>query len=412
MHPLRKALHNELHSRPSIYFDGPAYVYHLAFIDPDDQCDAIISSLYAQAGALYDRSTPQGLIKLGTFALKWERHTEFFTLTLVAPKSDGETAEIWQPLPAVLKGIVEAHRDLIINADLIQVETQQSWAGDYAFYGFKDPAGSSVGGGDATVWSDFKLDQEGMNRILLINRGLNAYRLGRMIRRLLEIETYRMMASLTLPVAQSISVSLKEFDKELTGLSDSNAETASGDAKHLLNDIAALSARIVRSTARSRRRFSATDAYSKIVFERIGELREAHLGDCQRLGVFIERRFKPTVRYCAATDQRLQRLGHSVANLSELLQARVQVEVEAQNSEILHSLNSRANTQIKIQKAVEGLSLIAISYYLLSLFKLVFEGLHTVGLKIEPLTAATYMTPIALFILGFIALRIRQAKSH
>lgn len=200
----------------------------------------------------------------------------------------------------------------------ILVEFEDSWEGHSSRYGFKDPAGSQIGAGDAIVWSDFQMGENGINRILLVNISLNSYRLGRMVHRLLEIETYRMMASLTLPVAKEVTASLKGFERELTQLSDQNANSSSTDARQILRSISDLSARIVRLTARSRQRFSAAEAYAQIVFERITELRESHVGGQQRLGVF-ERRFKPTVRYCAATQQRVERLNDSVANLGELL---------------------------------------------------------------------------------------------
>jgi uncharacterized membrane-anchored protein len=148
------------------------------------------------------------------------------------------------------------------------------------------------------------------------------------------------------------------------------------------------------------------------VYERLGELRESHVGDCQRLGVFIERRFKPTVRYCTATEQRLEHLAKSVANLGDLLQARVQVEMEEQNSEILKSLNARADAQIKIQRAVEGLSIIAITYYLLNLLKLGYSGLHLLGAEVAPREAMLAMTPLAIAILALIIFRIKKVKEH
>lgn len=409
MHPLRKTLHNELHARPSIYFREPSHVYHLAFVDAEQACVELVSQLERLASEVLPANEVQGLLRLDAATLKWERHSEFFTLTLVLPRPAG--GEPWPPLPAPLAGLIQPLRPLLISAVQVLVEAERDWAGSVAGYGFKDPAGSNLGDGDATVWSDFRLDEHGVNRLLLVNRRLNAYRLGRMIRRLLEIETYRMMASLALPVAQDVSRQLKDYDRELAALSDRNAE-GSDSAKVLSAAIAQLSARIVRCTARTRQRFGATEAYAQIVGERIAELRESHVDDCQRLGVFIERRFRPTVRYCAATDQRLVRLGQSVANLGDLLQARVQVEVEEQNSAILRSLNARADTQIKIQKAVEGLSIIAISYYLLSLFKLSYEGLHGLGLAIPVKTAMLAMGPLALLILLGIMLRIRRARQH
>jgi len=319
MHPLRFDLHNELHARPSIYFNEPAHVFHLTLVESDGVLGSIIKRLDPQSA-----SQPQGVLKLDGHSAKWERHTEFLSLTLVVPKSAEDAS--WPEIPDALRSIVKGNESLIVEASVILVESESSWSGCPNSYGFKDASGSEVGAGDAVVWSDFRLTPDGINRILFINRALNAYRLGRMIRRLLEIETYRTMAALALPVAKDVTSSLTSFERELTRLSDQNAKGSGANTKATLDDISRLSAQIVRSAARTRQRFSATEAYAQIVFERIGELREKHVPGCQRLGVFIERRFRPTVRYCYATHQRLERLNDSVANLSDLLQARVQVE--------------------------------------------------------------------------------------
>jgi uncharacterized membrane-anchored protein len=407
MHPQRLPLHNELHARPSLYFDEPAHVFHLAFLANDGQCDTLLSRC---CPGPVDPEAAQGITELEGHALKWERHAEFLTLTLVVPCASHEPC--WSLPPNALVDRVEPFMQHVINAVQIVVRDDASFTGDLSAYGFKDPSGSCTGGGDATVWSDFRLSEDGTNRFLFVNKRLNAYRQGRMIRRLLEIETYRMMASLSLVTAKALSTQLNIFDKTLVNLSERNAGPDTGNAKALLTDIANLSAQVVSSTAKTRHRFSATQAYAQLVFERLSELRESHVGDCQRLGIFIERRFKPTVRYCAVTEQRLEQLAKSVANLGDLLQARVQVEMEEQNSEILKSLSARADTQIKIQRAVEGLSIIAITYYLLNLLKLFYSGLHLMGADISAKDAMLAMTPLALAILLFILIRIRKAKEH
>jgi len=405
MHPHRQTLHNELHARPSLYFDEPAHVFHMAFLGTEAQCNALLERC---CPGPIDPHAAQGITRLDGHALKWERHAEFFTLTLVVTSSCDDLS--WTSLPEVLAKKVEEHLPQLINS--VQIVVRGEAGLDLASYGFKDPCGSCVGGGDAVVWSDFRLSEDGSNRLLFVNRRLNAYRQGRMIRRLLEIETYRMMASLSLNTAKTLSAQLNVFDQTLVTLSGRNADADSGNAKALLADISSLSAQVVSCTAQTRHRFSATQAYAQLVFERLGELRESHVGDCQRLGVFIDRRFKPTVRYCTATEQRLEHLAKSVANLGDLLQARVQVEMEEQNSEILKSLNARADAQIKIQRAVEGLSIIAITYYLLSLLKLGYSGLHLLGVDVAPREAMLAMTPLAIGILALIVLRINKVKGH
>ncbi|PBJ03980.1 hypothetical protein BSF40_40900 [Pseudomonas sp. ACN5] len=209
-----------------------------------------------------------------------------------------------------------------------------------------------------------------------------------------------------------MSSQLDTFDGTLAELSERNAAPDTSNAKVLLSEIAALSAQVVSLSARHRHRFSATQAYAQLVFERLAELREHRAGDFQRLDIFIERRFKPTVRYCAVTEQRLDVLAKSVANLGELLQARVQVEMEEQNAEILKSLNTRADAQIKIQRAVEGLSIIAITYYVLSLLKLLYSGIHVLGVNWSPRSAVIVVAPVAALILLQILIRIRTVKQH
>ncbi|KJZ40658.1 DUF3422 domain-containing protein [Pseudomonas fluorescens] len=407
MHPLRHTLHDELHARPSLYFSEPAYVFHLAVMGSDNERQALLNSLYDEP---VSGEIPQGITRFDEHWLKWERHAEFFTLTYVVTANT--VRPHWTSLPEALAAKISPYTQLLINSVQIVVRNHDSWEGDHAAYGFKDPCGSSIGGGDAAVWSDFRLSECGENRFLFINTHLNAYRQGRMIRRLLEIETYRMMASLALPTAKQLSSQLDAFDRTLVDLSERNAAPDSSNAKKLLSEIAALSAKVVSLSARHRHRFSATQAYAQLVFERLAELRENRAGDYQRLGILIERRFKPTVRYCAVTEQRLDVLAKSVANLGDLLQARVQVEMEEQNAEILKSLNARADAQIKIQRAVEGLSIIAITYYVLSLLKLLYSGVHLLGVDLSPRSAVIVIAPVAALILLHILMRIRAVKHH
>src|SRR3546814_18423991 len=52
---------------------------------------------------------------------------------------------------------------------------------------------------------------------------------------------------------------------------------------------------------------------------------------------------------------------------SNLLRTRVDIELEAQNRDVLMSMNRRARLQLRLQETVEGLSVVAISYYVVGL---------------------------------------------
>ena len=109
MHPLRQSLHNELHARPSLYFDEPAHVFHLAFLGSDQECNTFLQNCCP--GSL-DLTAAQGITQLDGHALKWERHAEFFTLTLVVTSSCYDLS--WTTLPEVLASKVEVHSPALI----------------------------------------------------------------------------------------------------------------------------------------------------------------------------------------------------------------------------------------------------------------------------------------------------------
>jgi uncharacterized membrane-anchored protein len=245
----------------------------------------------------------------------------------------------------------------------------------------------------------------------MVNKSLNTYRLGRMVRRVLEQETYRMVALLGLPDAQKLAVELERLEKALSGLTERTAMLDRGETRNLLDDIAALSTDTTRRMVGHQHRLAATAAYANLVSERIAELRETHAAECQRFGVFIERRFRPAIRYCSAVQERMTRLTDGVARLSDLLQARAQVELEAQNIQILESLNHRAQTQIKIQKAIESVSVIAITYYLLSLLKLIYQGGEALGLVISSQMAVLACIPVTILVLWHSRNKIKKVST-
>lgn len=386
----------ELHARPSIYFDGPALVCHAAYMGGSD------------AHPLYQAQTGH---VAGDHKLALETHAEFHSLTSVTPLP-GNPAE-WPAASAESMQCVSSSGDVVMRVQILVLSETDSdrITVDSAFLarlGMHQPVASTVGSGDATVYSDFRVAADGFGRILLVNRALNAYRLGRMARRLYEIETYRAMALLGLPLARETGAALPGFDQRLISLSEQSVGASQADPHELLDRLSELSSELSRAIARVSHRFGATRAYAEIVGERIRELRETHTEGYQRFGTFIDRRFRPAVRTCAATERRLDKLAANVAQLVSLLQTRVQVSLQEQNVQRLQGMEARTATQIKIQKAVEGLSIIAITYYAASLVKLSLEALDHAGL----IHAGSWMLialPMTLFAAVAAVLMVRRA---
>ena len=57
----------------------------------------------------------------------------------------------------------------------------------------------------AQVWTDFQLDQAGFVCMLVTHQGIGSRQAGRVVQRLIDIDTYRMMAMLGIPRAKALS---------------------------------------------------------------------------------------------------------------------------------------------------------------------------------------------------------------
>ncbi|NLS00485.1 DUF3422 domain-containing protein [Rhizobium sp. P38BS-XIX] len=387
---------SELHARPSIYFSGPAIVEHIALF----------------GGAAPDRHPiPHVTEEKGSADARTqvEFHTEFVTITRVTSldddPTDWPTGSLSVDEAAGLAGLSDC--SCICRLEILVCGRAPAEIGPFlSALEFGDTAASMIGGGAALVCSDFRVGANNVSRSILFNTELNAYRLGRMVRRIYEIETYRVMALLGLPEARRLNPVILDYDRKLVDLTNRHVTTSPEEHRQLLDEISQLSGEIISAAARTRNRFGATAAYAKIVEERIVELRETHVPGFQRFGIFVARRFKPAIRSCEATALRLEQLSHATMLLIDLLQTRIQVDIEVQNAAQIQAMAERAATQIKIQRAVEGLSIIAISYYLLSLIKVAFETADHAGIHINPI----YMLISIPAVIGAVALAILRVK--
>lgn len=389
----------ELHARPSTRLTGPAFVEHIAFIP---EKNAGFSDSYNPATTFMNEDGIE---------IRIEFHTEFASITRSRAFTSG--SEEW---PSSAFGLEEALKlvgcasGTIVSKTTILVDgpAPEDATPILKRYGFRSTAASKVGRGDAEIYSDFVVGPDGSSRIILFNCRLNAFRLGRMVRRILEIETYRAMALRALPEARRLAPEIARYDATLAMLSKRDITGPVSDHRQLLRELSELSSDVISAAAQTRNLFGATQAYANIVDERIRELREEHVLGFQRYGVFIDRRFKPAVRTCAATAGRLDQLAKAVGHLIELLQTNIQVEIEFQNAEQIRATAERAATQIRIQRAVEGFSIIAISYYLLGLLKMAIDALKASGLEIHP-AIMLISIPVMVLVVALCIARVKKA---
>jgi hypothetical protein len=147
-------------------------------------------------------------------------------------------------------------------------------------------------------------------------------RLGRIVQRLLEIETYKVMAMLALPVARRINAQMSGADTQLEAVvGQMRADTV--DAEAALHELLDISAELEHLQVAHGYRFSASDAYAEIVRARIEVLRETSFRGRQGLREFMMRRFEPSMRTLRAAAGRLDRLTERAERAGNLLRTRV-----------------------------------------------------------------------------------------
>lgn len=387
-HPDRAQIVAELHARPFETLSAPLRASHIAMLSGSAAADR--DHVARLCEALEQRvplaQATHHSVELGAFRLRWERHTEFSTYTFfIGDQSAHEAA----PFDAVaLDKVPEEWLSalpgrLIAGAHLVlEAASRPARSVHEIVELFRTPnvAGSAVADGCALVFTDFRLHGDGLGRILVQDRGLSPMRSGRLVQRLLEIETYRLLALLAFPLARGASPELSALEQRLQAITERMThESALEDQQTLLGEISGLAGELAQAAAARNFRLSAARAYHSIVRHRIDNLREQRLTGLQTIGEFMDRRFTPAMQTCESVSERQETLSRSLSRAADLLRTGVDVALEGQNRDLLASMNRRTDLQLRLQQTVEGLSVVVISYYSAGLLSYLLKGIVAGG---------------------------------
>jgi len=421
----RELLHNEIHARPAARIRLPALVIYVAVLNDGVSREQEWQHLCRLPGLeslpLADLSGHFLRLRCPGLTLKWERHTEFTRYSLVQPLPDSAQLGAQEPellchlaLPRDwLAGIpgrtVAAIKLVMVTQDITDphavLALAQRWMGG------RTVLASLLGGGHSMAVTNFRLRPSGFERMLVIAPpGTTETRAGRISQRLLELETYRLMALRGLPSAKSLSPQLAEAEAGLAQIT-AHLENSATSEPELLHRLIHVAAGIERATAEHSYRFSASQAYAELVRQRIAELREVAIPGTQTLGVFMQHRFSPAIATVVATERRLAGLSQRIERASALLRTRVDIATEAQNQQLLAKLTRGQELQLKLQSTVEGLSIAAISYYMISLVLYGGKALKGAGVPLNPELLAGSLIPLVLWAVWKATQRI-HARLH
>lgn len=407
----RAVLHNELHARPSARVRLPALIVYVAVLNAgvtrEQECEHL-RRLPGQQDLPQDSLNGNFLsLHCEGYNVQWERHTEFTRYAVVQALPGSALLGATEPpllaapvvapgwLPGIPGRTVAAIQLAMVHGDLSGEAALMAQA--LAWFGGRAVVASQLGNGHSWAVTEFHLGADGFERMLVIApSGMTDMRAGRISQRLLELETYRLMALRGLPVAKALGPMLAEAEGQLADIT-ARLENKSASDQGLLDTLVSLAARVERATAEHSYRFSATRAYSALVGQRIAELREKPIPGTQLLGEFMQRRLSPAMATVEATAQRLASLSGRVSRTSALLRTRVDIATEVQNQQLLEKLTRGQELQLRLQSTVEGLSIAAISYYVVSLLLYVGKAFKAAGAPVNPEIAAGALIPLVLW---------------
>ncbi len=418
-HPLRYALVNELHARPFPSLEAPCHAVYLAIKEPLDAANRSRDADRAHLIELLERhgsAHPQPEAThfsgaIGRTDLKWESHTEFVTYSAFGKGVSGRAfdpaeAKVF-PSDWLTRSPGKRIASVLIRVEFLPDDEAEVLEKLEDWFVAESLACAYVVDGAAIVAGDFRIDPAGHMRFAVFVRpGTGARRVGRIVQRLCEIETYRAMSMLGLMRARQLTTRLNALDPRLSSLV-SGLDAVGASPEVALHDLLTISAELESLAVQFSFRFGATSAYEAIVNQRIAVLREVRLQGRQTFGEFMMRRYDPAMRTVKSAEGRLRSMAERAERAAELLRTRVDVERSAQNQKLLESMDKRADLQLRLQRTVEGLSTVAISYYGVNLAAYVAYPL-TERLGLSHGMAMAMLTPVVVFAVWLMIRRIRN----
>lgn len=393
---LRAMLHQEVHARPPQELRAPLAVTHwVQWID--DHGRAASRAHLARLLASHDAPAPAedavfAQTDLGALRVRWELHTEFVAWTFLRPLRPADVQAMTAGAPPTAADLLppawcQALPGQMLTGIHLWVLARPA-EGSAALLAelFDAPlgvTGSQVISHSSDLHTDLRMCADGCLRVLVLTgndtAAVTPRRLGRLVQRVLEIETYRMAALLGLPTARRVALWLDHGEAELAALARAIGTAARADEPALLDRLTRLAAELEGLYASTHTRFSASTAYDELVRQRLADIAEARIDGMQSLRDFMDRRYAPAMATCRSADRRQAALSARIARVGDLLRTRVEVEQQHSSRELLSAMNRRQGLQLKLQSTVEGLSVAAITYYVVGLVGYLAKGAHQAG---------------------------------
>lgn len=367
-HPQRDVLEKELQQRFFPPLPCPCRIGHFMLtLTPHSRYEELAQLqqlAQTQGKQLLDSDTDLEL-QWGSMQLRWEKHTEFSTYSFIDANCNAgfgpiedllPNADFFQQLPGQLFRVVQLQ---LCAAPTDDDEPVDHFAKAHCI-------SSMLAGNKARIWTDFRKHPEGGGRVLLWDFGLTPSSRARLVQHLFDVGNYRKLSLLGWPLTRQTLQELHGLEQQLLHITERIEQQQDPDDK-LLRELCQLTAQSERLTAASAARLEASSAYYQLTLDRLKAMRELPIDGLMSLQDFSERRLTPAFRTAQSLQSRQRSLLERLSRSTELLRTRINLQLERQNTNLLASMEHRARQQLALQRAVERVSVVAITYYTVQL---------------------------------------------
>ncbi|MEO3471041.1 DUF3422 domain-containing protein [Roseomonas sp. CAU 1739] len=420
-HGLRSELNDEVHARPPEALVPPVRISQLAMLQkestPRDAAWEALCDLARRHGIPEPlREARHFSADFGAFRLKWERHTEFSRYTAIVPGAgaDGFASPALAALPADWVASLPGEMIAATHAALLPMSAVDADPAEIAarLFDGNQLIGARLFAERGLALTDFRIHADGFGRTLILDRAMTPWQAGRIVQQLLEVDSYRILALLALPIARALVPVLAANERDLAEITAAMVQGDSADEPELLAKLTRLAAETENREARDRYRFDAAAAYHTLVRTRIEDLREDRIEGLQTFREFTERRLAPAMSTCRAVAIRQEQLAARIARATRLLSTQVDLTRQQQNQALLGSVDRSARMQLRLQQTVEGLSVAAITYYLVGMLAYVLRGVGVAGVPVPYEVMVAASVPIIALMVYLGTRRLRRAATH
>ena len=418
-HEDRSWLYDELHSRPFQRISGDVSITHIAVLADQkerqvqsEQIQKLLKMLGIESDSV-DQAC--NIYESNDLRIRWEQHMEFTSLTITDSREGVASTKPFftTALDRLPDGWLSNYPGKTVAAFHMRI---QNMASDE----IPSPAevkvqldnmqmiGSLPQNGAAQIWTTFRIHSDSFGRFLIFNKSMSKGQMGRMVQRVIEVETYRLLALLGLKEARLLSPIVADMDSRMADLTRRLSTGEKSNDTELLGELINLSADIEAERARTTFRFNASRSYHDVMAARLDELREDEVSGHLTLKEFLIRRLTPAVRGCETMHNRLDDLSRRVNRASDMMRTRVEMAIQNQNQQLLSSMDRRSRIQLAMQHTVEGLSVAAISYYAVGLVKYLIDAAVTAGAPIDKEISTGVSVPLVIGTVWFITRKIHS----